>query len=145
MELLRNSLLFKLIYEIFKILTSLFKLFAFFAPNKVQYKKCDIQRTKDLNTEIGTFRIFPSNQKTIFLIRVKHTKNTILIQPCAFKNSLNVTGILGRRGARNRNQNFERKHVHLFINIWQTSFLQTDSLHKFFYMILQDGLAYKIK
>lgn len=57
MELLRNSIPLKLIYKIFKVRTSLYKLFGFFAQNKVQYNKCDIQRTKDLNTEIGTFRI----------------------------------------------------------------------------------------
>lgn len=86
MELLRNSLLFKLIHEIFKVQTSKFKLFGFFAQNKVEYKKCDIQRTKDLNTEIGSFRMFffKSKQNIINTCQT-HIQNTILIQPCAFK------------------------------------------------------------
>lgn len=72
-ELLRNSLQLKRIYKIFKVQTFLFKLFGFFAQNKVQYKKCVIQRTKDLNTEIEPLEFFSSNQNKIFIIRVKHT------------------------------------------------------------------------
>lgn len=75
MELLRNSLPLHLIYKIFKVRTSLFKLIGFFAQNKVQYTKCDIQKTKDLNTEIGTFSIcFFISKQNIFNTCQTHSK-----------------------------------------------------------------------